>query len=120
PVLTLPNEIVSEIFLQFLPAYPECPSMSGHFSPTLLTHICRKWRQIAITTSSLWRAILYPEDVVPSTNRIQHMESWLERSRFCPVSIIFKNNPYRATREEHQADIQTLLPHRLRWEYLEL
>ncbi|KAJ7088210.1 hypothetical protein C8R43DRAFT_939231, partial [Mycena crocata] len=54
PVLTVPNELVSDIFLQFLPAYPDCPSMSGLFSPTLLTHICRKWREIALTTPSLW------------------------------------------------------------------
>ncbi|KAJ7871612.1 hypothetical protein B0H13DRAFT_2554411 [Mycena leptocephala] len=39
PVLTLPNEIVSNIFVHFLPAYPEYPPLAGLLSPTLLTHI---------------------------------------------------------------------------------
>ncbi|KAJ7322833.1 hypothetical protein DFH08DRAFT_941591 [Mycena albidolilacea] len=39
PVLTLPNEIVSEIFIQFLPVYPSPPPMSGPLSPTFLSHI---------------------------------------------------------------------------------
>ncbi|KAJ7225049.1 hypothetical protein C8J57DRAFT_1019498, partial [Mycena rebaudengoi] len=57
PILTLPVEITSEIFSAYLPVYPECPPMSGLFSPTLLGQICRKWRDIAFDTPSLWRAI---------------------------------------------------------------
>ncbi|KAJ7701687.1 hypothetical protein B0H16DRAFT_1640572 [Mycena metata] len=48
PVLTLPNELVSEIFLHFLPEYPRCPPMCGGLSPITLTQICRSWREIAI------------------------------------------------------------------------
>ncbi|KAJ7187800.1 hypothetical protein C8R46DRAFT_1424 [Mycena filopes] len=44
PVLTLPPEIVSEIFTHFLPTYPDCPDPTGAFSPTELTQICRTWR----------------------------------------------------------------------------
>ncbi|KAJ7080560.1 hypothetical protein C8R43DRAFT_343377 [Mycena crocata] len=125
PVLTLPNEIVSEIFVHFLPSYPDCPSATGLLSPTLLTHVCRKWRQIALNTPVLWRAILSvlsPTNLVRSTDRIQRVESWLERSCFCPVSVIFKfqNNAYDVQEEDLRANLQTLLPHRLRWEYLEL
>jgi hypothetical protein len=57
PVLTLPNEIISEIFLHFLPIYPRCPLLTGILSPTLLTQIGCKWREIALTTPALWRAI---------------------------------------------------------------
>ncbi|KAJ7641164.1 hypothetical protein FB45DRAFT_712335, partial [Roridomyces roridus] len=57
PVLTLPNEITSEIFVHFLPPYPVCPPMTGLDSPTSLTHICRQWREIALATPKLWRAI---------------------------------------------------------------
>ncbi|KAJ7087032.1 hypothetical protein C8R43DRAFT_1244879 [Mycena crocata] len=117
PVLTLPNEIVSEIFLHFLPSYPECPSPAGLSSPTLLTHICQKWRQIALTTPYLWRAILFPSDFVPSAQRMaQRINSWLERSCVCPVSISFDSNPF----DLEEGHLQTLIPHRLRWEYLEL
>ncbi|KAK7025846.1 F-box domain-containing protein [Favolaschia claudopus] len=57
PVLTLPSEIVSEIFTHTLPPYPECPSQTGPFSPTSLSHICSKWREIALGTPRLWTAI---------------------------------------------------------------
>ncbi|KAJ7641194.1 hypothetical protein FB45DRAFT_1021963 [Roridomyces roridus] len=56
PVLTLPNEITSGIFLHFIPPYPACPPLRGIASPTSLTHICRKWREIALTSPRLWRA----------------------------------------------------------------
>ncbi|KAJ7095487.1 hypothetical protein C8R43DRAFT_1049406 [Mycena crocata] len=57
PVLTLPNEIVSEIFIDLLPQYPTCPPATGLSSPASLGHICRKWREIAFSTAALWRAI---------------------------------------------------------------
>ncbi|KAJ7704542.1 hypothetical protein B0H17DRAFT_1224669 [Mycena rosella] len=50
PVLTLPNEIVSEIFVNFLPVYPQRSPLSGPRSPALLAQICRKWRAIALET----------------------------------------------------------------------
>jgi hypothetical protein len=42
PVLIFPKEIISEIFIHFLPPYPLCPPITGIFSPAHLTHICRR------------------------------------------------------------------------------
>ncbi|KAF8134203.1 hypothetical protein K438DRAFT_1883436, partial [Mycena galopus ATCC 62051] len=58
PVLTLPNEITAEIFTHSLLLYPDCPPFAGRDSPTLFTQICRQWREIALETPILWRAIL--------------------------------------------------------------
>ncbi|KAF7366552.1 F-box domain-containing protein [Mycena sanguinolenta] len=56
PVLTLPPEIISEIFV-----YSSLPSPLGletipnpRYAPMLLLHVCRAWRAIAITTPRLW------------------------------------------------------------------
>ncbi|KAJ7080559.1 hypothetical protein C8R43DRAFT_1115594 [Mycena crocata] len=115
PVLTLPNEIVSEIFIHFLPAYPDCPSMTGRFSPTFLTQICRKWQAIALTTPALWRAIRFPlRDLTPA-QRVHLLKSSLARSCFCPLSIKVDEVPF-----ELQKDLQLLISHHLRWEFLEL
>ncbi|KAJ7020267.1 hypothetical protein C8F04DRAFT_909373, partial [Mycena alexandri] len=57
PVLTLPTEIICEIFIHFLPVYPECPPPAGILSPTNLTQICRQWRDIALAIPTLWRAM---------------------------------------------------------------
>ncbi|KAJ6526043.1 hypothetical protein B0H19DRAFT_1197750 [Mycena capillaripes] len=50
PALSLPNELVSDIFVRFLPVYPKLPPPIGLLSPYLLCHICRRWRNIALTT----------------------------------------------------------------------
>jgi hypothetical protein len=58
PVLTLPPEITSEIFLQCLPLVPdlskttkEAPKSSD--APLLLLQICQMWRSIAFMTPPL-------------------------------------------------------------------
>ncbi|KAJ7148420.1 hypothetical protein C8R43DRAFT_1236854 [Mycena crocata] len=119
PVLTLPTEITSEIFVCFLPPYPLCPPMTGSSSPTLLTHICRTWRNIALATPTLWRAvqvIVEPETVETQKD---HIKSRLIRSGSCPLSIQMVN--CAALLPEDQLEvIQALIRHRARWEYLEL
>jgi hypothetical protein len=88
PVLTLPNEIVSEIFVHFLPVYPECPPLTGILSPISLTHICRLWREIAISTPVLWRAISLAYDAGASFQQQAHIiDLCLERSYSFPLSI---------------------------------
>ncbi|KAJ7191451.1 hypothetical protein GGX14DRAFT_337053, partial [Mycena pura] len=53
PVLTLPNELVSRIFVDCLPDHGRvCPSRST--APLLLAQICRCWRDIALETCQLW------------------------------------------------------------------
>ncbi|KAJ7130371.1 hypothetical protein C8R44DRAFT_872182 [Mycena epipterygia] len=90
PVLTLPNEIMSEIFVHFLPVYPKRPPLIGLLSPALLGQICRKWREIALSTPELWRAVTaYFHRRKRRTNaRIVHLlENFLERSGCLPLSI---------------------------------
>ncbi|KAJ7113019.1 hypothetical protein C8R44DRAFT_882055 [Mycena epipterygia] len=121
PVLALPTEIVSEIFIQFLPVYPRCPPMLGLLSPNLLAQICRKWREIALSTPALWRAISLDRDSDHAGDNILQqvhiLQSWLRRSGSCPLSIqmnggvdgSFILNVFEA-----------IVPHRARWEFLKL
>src|SRR5271155_4400079 len=52
----LPEDILREIFQLGLPtdrnAYP-----SKKTAPLIFTHICRRWRRVAISTPSLWSTI---------------------------------------------------------------
>ncbi|KAJ7887382.1 hypothetical protein B0H13DRAFT_892533 [Mycena leptocephala] len=118
PVLTLPNEITSEIFVHFLPVYPRFPPLTGILSPTLLTQICRRWREIALGTPALWRAIVLldePDDIPPEHQAdISHV--WLSRSGRCPLSISLDEN-YDGNAVHLLA---VVVPHRERWEYLKL
>ncbi|KAJ7850434.1 hypothetical protein B0H13DRAFT_1905670 [Mycena leptocephala] len=116
PVMTLPNEIVSEIFLAFLPVYPLRSPLAGIHSPTFLTRICRRWRDVALATPELWRAIDIGslENHISFERQLDVFDGWLTRSRSCPLSIYIKDgvNP---------SDIfSLLLPHHARCEYLKL
>jgi hypothetical protein len=89
PVLTLPNEIVADIFVHFLPVYPLCPPPCGILAPTKLGQICHNWREIALTTPVLWRAISLhlPVNTEGLWENLYLLKSWLELSRSCPLSI---------------------------------
>ncbi|KAJ7872287.1 hypothetical protein B0H14DRAFT_185831 [Mycena olivaceomarginata] len=112
PVLTSPNEIVCEIFVHFLPPYPICPPPTGPFSPILLTHICRGWREIALASPALWRAIhISGNDDLVST--------FLSRSVLRPLSIHV--NEWQQPFDDLAQDfLAPLLPHCVRFEYLTL
>ncbi|KAJ7604215.1 hypothetical protein FB45DRAFT_1070678 [Roridomyces roridus] len=108
PVLSLPNEIVSEILIQSLPSYPACPPLKGPSSPTSLTHICRQWRDIALATPQLWRAIPLRASSDDKTPR-----DWLERSGSCPLSIKMESDEQARL---HPQTLAAILLHHERWE----
>ncbi|KAJ7918135.1 hypothetical protein B0H13DRAFT_301159 [Mycena leptocephala] len=116
PVLTLPNEIVSEIFIHFLPIYPLCPPASGPYSPTLLTRICHKWREIALANPLLWRAILLSNDI-PREHQLHMCKTWLSRARACPLSIHIDDNNDPMPVSEIFAALST---HCAYWEHLKV
>ncbi|KAJ6456183.1 hypothetical protein C8R45DRAFT_583390 [Mycena sanguinolenta] len=119
PVSTLPNEIIFEIFVHFVPDYPSCPKLIGRHSPTLLTQICRKWRAIALETPALWRAIMLPDPNIPPGKQAGLADVWLSRSRGCPISFHFDKD---LTEDEGVGCgteiLSTIVPYRSRLEHL--
>ncbi|KAJ7187337.1 hypothetical protein C8R46DRAFT_288054 [Mycena filopes] len=130
PVLTLPNEIVSEIFTHSLPPYPECPPWTGSLSPSLLTQICKKWRDIALSTPELWRALAFTLSPPPPLPQLEaraaspaqidtsRLQLWLDRSGACPLSLQIVSHRYHDPRVSQFLD--AALPHHARWEHLTL
>ncbi|KAK7035864.1 F-box domain-containing protein [Favolaschia claudopus] len=117
PRLDIANEIISEIFINLLPPYPECAPCLGLYSPLNLTHICRKWRQIALATPRLWRALLLgPTDV---WNDLQGV--WVDRSGCCPLSIVVDDG-YKEEQDVYRGGefLEAILPYRDRCEYVQL
>ncbi|KAJ7149239.1 hypothetical protein C8R43DRAFT_1192939 [Mycena crocata] len=56
PILTIPNKIASEIFIQYLPDSGRVRP-SKQIAPLLLTRVCRRFRQISLSTLGLWSSI---------------------------------------------------------------
>ncbi|KAJ7128659.1 hypothetical protein C8R44DRAFT_851014 [Mycena epipterygia] len=132
PVSTLPNEIVSEIFLQCVSSSDRADRIpSSRKAPLILGQIFRKWRQISLSTPSLWTTIeLRLGNHETHENQLHLLETWLSRSRDCPLSLsIFYEMPliyigFGVSYSDYSGDvrefIKAILPHCRRWEYLEL
>ncbi|KAJ6586609.1 hypothetical protein B0H10DRAFT_1637773, partial [Mycena sp. CBHHK59/15] len=53
PVLTLPTETISRIFIECLPTHRRV-RLSARKAPLVLAQICHRWRTIALSTTGLW------------------------------------------------------------------
>jgi len=97
PVRRLPPEVLSEIFVHCLQDKERNPTRSVGEAPLLLTLVCRRWREIALSTTRLWRCIhIYFPSVVKrheqrfkeiAERRSEGVKTWLSRSGSLPLSI---------------------------------
>ncbi|KAK7016049.1 hypothetical protein R3P38DRAFT_2994962 [Favolaschia claudopus] len=89
PLLSLPNETISEIFIRFLPLYPEPPPVAGLYSPIVLTHACHLLREIARATPELWRAINLVSLLQQRAGKDAALAGpmWLRYSGCLPISL---------------------------------
>ncbi|KAJ7239207.1 hypothetical protein B0H12DRAFT_82682 [Mycena haematopus] len=118
PVLTLPNELTSEIFIHFLPIYPAPPPFTGLASPTCLTHICRQWRDVALATPVLWRAIQFEYYYIRDPRNHHIFDAWIRRSGSCLLSIDI--DCYASEVLDEIITNSSLTMTTARWEHLQL
>ncbi|KAJ6466424.1 hypothetical protein C8R45DRAFT_1173085 [Mycena sanguinolenta] len=82
-----PVEITSEIFVHCLPtSYTdrEWNTSNPSEAPTLLLHVCRIWREIAIGMPALWAKM---ELSMHNAHRHDTAQAWLTRAKACPLSV---------------------------------
>ncbi|KAJ7137277.1 hypothetical protein C8R46DRAFT_1361877 [Mycena filopes] len=88
PVLSLPLEITSTIFVHCLPSHGRVKPSSSR-APLLLAQICHDWREIALATCALWRSVY----ITPPTRVARHrgtsavLQTWLSRASARRVSL---------------------------------
>ncbi|KAF7290323.1 hypothetical protein HMN09_01290300 [Mycena chlorophos] len=109
PALRVPPEILAEIFGHF--NSDSFPRMDGPHSPILLGLVCRYWRDVALSTPTLWSSLLISSPT--STRRLRELLLlWLERSTNAPLSFKFKS---KGKGSPDLVLLDTLLSHRCRW-----
>ncbi|KAJ7784082.1 hypothetical protein B0H16DRAFT_1681629 [Mycena metata] len=92
PILTLPVEITTEIFHR-LPLKVGELGLQSNTAPLSLTAVCRSWRDIALSTPTLWSTMEICFAYIPSTVVAQpglvelFITQWLRRSGECPLSL---------------------------------
>ncbi|KAJ7263133.1 hypothetical protein B0H12DRAFT_1103511 [Mycena haematopus] len=128
PICTLPNEVVSQIFVLTLPPYPSSSPLWGPSSPTLLGQIFQKWRDIAFSTPMLWRAPSFvasrlwtPLQFHRARERgIELFETWIARSGSCPLSIQLKDARSSVIPVDLDRFSEIIVCHLARIEHLEM
>ncbi|KAF9067145.1 hypothetical protein BDP27DRAFT_1329352 [Rhodocollybia butyracea] len=86
----LPVEVLGEIFVHCLPT-DRFSYISAAQAPLLLTSICQRWREVALSFPSLWNTLhiflddeISPEEISQTEETIQ---IWLGRSKSLPLFI---------------------------------
>jgi len=96
----LPVEILRQIFLCCLPNNPNS-WVKQYECPLLLTRVCSRWRQVALSTTQLWSTIhaVVPEDSPDRNNsslssaqrRATAIKTWLSWAGTSPLNITFED-----------------------------
>ncbi|KAK0437719.1 uncharacterized protein EV420DRAFT_1316914 [Desarmillaria tabescens] len=120
PVVRLPSELIIDIFLHCLPD-DSYPSLHGGAAPVLLTHVCRSWRALALSVSSLWSSFEIDFHSGYAVPRLEALEFWLKYSEEQPLSfnIIYEpptHTTCRAFQDQSTTVVKALLHYSSRWQ----
>ncbi|KAJ6515367.1 hypothetical protein C8R45DRAFT_956270 [Mycena sanguinolenta] len=92
PVLTLPAEITTEIFLRCLPLAPLCIPRGQYSAPVVLASVCQAWRDITFAAPALWSKLdIRLDDVAHWGKGLvgDLADLWLSRAQNCPLTLEF-------------------------------
>lgn len=105
PVLRLPPELLARVFAHVRPIWRSSPAFER-----VASHVCARWRDIAIALPNLWNTINL--DVPPhSPSALHRLSTYISRSNPFPLDLFISC---------HTTDLvlDLLLPHASRWRQL--
>lgn len=104
PIRVLPDEILAEIFVCCLPEYRHAV-MCEREAPMLLGRVCSLWREVAYNTPALWASLHAVVSLEEEDGRFdirqEAIVTWLERSKFLPISVSLKTTDFPWDRVKH-------------------
>ncbi|KAJ6459454.1 hypothetical protein C8R47DRAFT_1162020 [Mycena vitilis] len=117
PARRLPADVVEEILTACLP-WNRNATVSSTQAPLLLCHVCRAWRNLTLSTPSLW-ASLHIVAYTPKLNQLNEaVDVWLSRSGVLPLSISMVRYSKSARDARSDADsslVRTVARYSSRW-----
>ncbi|KAK7043199.1 hypothetical protein VNI00_008553 [Paramarasmius palmivorus] len=138
PIRKVPIDVLRDIFLQSMPenGFPACRASEA---PLVFTRICRLWREVAISTPTLWNRIYIhlptpnPDPGQPITEKFlaylhlwrDGVLVWLRRSGTVPLVVSLRGGLDRCSVQEwvfklHAGVVLQLLECTSRWRSLSL
>ncbi|KZT64038.1 hypothetical protein DAEQUDRAFT_67952 [Daedalea quercina L-15889] len=98
PISTLPDDLLGEVFRHYAAdlanidgvwdvSHPSSRLPGGPYTWIIVSHVCRRWRDVALHFASLWTNVL----VTPSEELVAEV---LRRSRLAPLDVVVCFDPY--------------------------
>lgn len=122
PITQLPVEVLAQVFLECAQTPWQASTtgyhgfidihMPGCTKWTVVSHVCQRWREVALGCSELW-SVLNPR--TPE----KWLEAMIERSRDNPLSIVDPGLPYILQPEKREVILKALSEPG-RWKRVEL
>ncbi|KIM47208.1 hypothetical protein M413DRAFT_271167 [Hebeloma cylindrosporum] len=118
----LPTEILSVIF-SLIAHDPTANPVSF----AAITHVCTRWRQIALANGSLWNRVVLTYPMSP--HHLAYALTWLQRSASAPIDIFldlrdpswdWNEDTHNFRWQEMEPIMRIFLPHVHRWRRFEL
>jgi hypothetical protein len=69
PIHVLPPDILGEIFMFCVDSYYPCIQLLAGLPPMLLCEVCRHWRAVVLSISTIWASISR-RDRMPNTQKV--------------------------------------------------
>ncbi|KAG1727135.1 hypothetical protein EDB19DRAFT_1751000 [Suillus lakei] len=121
----IPDELLSAIFHVATHDFHDC--YDAIFHATTISHVCQRWRNISLSTSSLWTVIVltFPTH----RNQLFRTIDWLARSRSRPLHLYmdFRDPAWNWDEASHcfgwknmENVMRLILPYAHRWQKVEL
>ncbi|KAH9485142.1 hypothetical protein JR316_0002049 [Psilocybe cubensis] len=108
-IYLIPPEILSDIFRRTLSSDHDDNPISSNTGPMLLIQVCRTWRHVAVSDSSLWSSLRINVSHATGMNHPCIVELWLKRSAFQPLTITVWIDPFSHLNREAREIVQTIL-----------
>ncbi|KAJ6448442.1 hypothetical protein C8R45DRAFT_1224673 [Mycena sanguinolenta] len=106
PILSLPAEITSRIFVECLPK--DGAYLFDRCLPLLLLRVCRRWKDIALSISQLWSFVriesFWPNKFMVSPGTPLQLQTWFSRAGERPLSLIINHRQTYGTKEVEALD----------------
>ncbi|KAJ7149486.1 hypothetical protein C8R43DRAFT_503933 [Mycena crocata] len=90
PILTLPDDITSEIFLHCVETVlnpGKDKTTRQNPGPLCLASICSSWRDVAISTCGIWTRLSFRTSR-PATDIVTCLQWWLSRAGCLPIDLL--------------------------------
>ncbi|KIM90429.1 hypothetical protein PILCRDRAFT_183135, partial [Piloderma croceum F 1598] len=87
PVRCLPPEVLAEIFYYCSPENWIDDNPHDKRATMLSSHVCRMWRQVALSTPRLWSSLSFEIWTANYESSLSLAKSWLSRTGGCPLKL---------------------------------